>query len=477
MTEKLPGAFLENMKTQLGAEYQDFLQSMEAPPVISLRLHPEKQGARFEAAEEIAWNPHGLFLKERPRFIRDPYIHAGGYYVQESSSMLIGQYLNNLPENPVILDLCAAPGGKSTLMQAIAGKEGFLVSNEIVRSRAAILDENLIRWGYPNTLVTHNRPADFQGLKNRFDLILVDAPCSGEGMFRKDPDVIAHWSPKMVEHCARRQKEILSNIIPALKPGGRLIYSTCTYNPHENEAIVQWLLNKDPGLFEPLEMPAPASTWGLVPGNSTDYDSRLSQTWHAYPHRFRGEGFFIACLEKQRQEGWSTRPAKPRRKGKARNQPSAPTGPAMKKADQEKWLTETLATPKQFRPHLEGEHLYALPAENAKTMLEIANALKPIRMGIPIGQAKGKKTIPDHALALSLEHSHEIPAVELDFKTAIRYLCREELKMELPSFKGWGIVKWQGLPLGWIKALDKRVNNHLPQHYRIRADLSDIYKD
>jgi len=271
------------MQAQLGAEYEPFLEALDGDPVVSLRLNPHKPGSEFPAGSPIPWAEDGYYLPERPRFFLDPRIYAGGYYVQEASSMLIGQCLD-FSQDLRILDLCAAPGGKSTLLASRMSPGSVLVSNELVRARSRALIDNLSRWGHPHTLVTNNHPRDFQPLRHAFDAIVIDAPCSGEGMFRKDPKVIEHWSPGVVRNCALRQQDILREVMGSLRPGGRLVYSTCTYNPYENEAIVQWVLDHEPGVFEvvPLEFPA---DWGLVRGTTEGYSPALRHTYHCYPHR------------------------------------------------------------------------------------------------------------------------------------------------------------------------------------------------
>ncbi|MEX2233333.1 MAG: RsmB/NOP family class I SAM-dependent RNA methyltransferase, partial [Cyclobacteriaceae bacterium] len=239
----LPVKFEESIHRKLGGALPGFLKSLQEPPPVSIRIHPVKSQHQI-ADERVPWSKYGEYLPTRPQFTLDPLFHAGSYYVQEASSMFLEQALKqsvNLDQSLNVLDLCAAPGGKSTHLLSLLNRDSLLVSNEAIRSRASILSENIQKWGYPNTIVTNNDPADFRKLKGFFDVIVIDAPCSGEGLFRKNPDAMDEWSPENVQLCAGRQKRILSDAWDSLRENGVLIYCTCTYNESENEDNLRWL--------------------------------------------------------------------------------------------------------------------------------------------------------------------------------------------------------------------------------------------
>ena len=288
--------FEQQMQALLGAAYPDFIGALQAAAPVSVRLNPAKTGLGgdkfplpFAGSDPVPWHPQGYYLAERPVFTLDPALHAGAYYVQEASSMFLYEALRQTLDfsQPLkVLDLCAAPGGKSTLIGAMLDTDSLLVANEVIKNRCAILRENLERWGMPNVAVTSAAPETFGALEGFFDLVVVDAPCSGEGLFRKDPRAIAEWSPAHVSFCAGRQRHILAAAVAALTPGGLLVYSTCTYNREENENNTEWLTQTFPLAARRLNVDP---SWGLE-GNEYGY--------HFFPHRAKGEGFFIAVFQK-----------------------------------------------------------------------------------------------------------------------------------------------------------------------------------
>jgi 16S rRNA C967 or C1407 C5-methylase (RsmB/RsmF family) len=243
-------SFPENFKEHLQStiiSWDDFTECHHQDIPVSVRINSSKPNNNITVNDVVAWNEKGRYLKQRPDFTLDPLFHAGTYYVQEASSMSIESVLDQYLEkenNPVILDLCAAPGGKSTLIADWLNNNGLLVSNEVIKSRAGVLSESLTRWGAPNTVVSSNDPLQLGKLNGFFDCILVDAPCSGSGMFRKDKNAMQHWSEQAVSHCAARQERIIEDIWPALKPNGILIYSTCSYSEAENENIAKFILQE-----------------------------------------------------------------------------------------------------------------------------------------------------------------------------------------------------------------------------------------
>ena len=241
----LPPSFIERTRRLLGDDFSRFSCALETESPVSIRLNPAKCRLDSAPGERVPWSQQGYYLSTRPAFTFDPRFHAGAYYVQEAASMFLNRVISQYIHTPVrYLDLCAAPGGKSTDAIASLPAGSLVVSNEVIPNRANILAENIIKWGSPFSIISRNEAADFASFEAYFDVIAADVPCSGEGMFRKDPDAVAEWSPANVGRCADRQRQILSDVWDALRPGGMLIYSTCTYNTEENEEIVFFLMEQ-----------------------------------------------------------------------------------------------------------------------------------------------------------------------------------------------------------------------------------------
>ncbi len=472
MLSELPEAFLSRIKEQLGPEYDAFLEALNEKPVTSLRLNPRKPGAHFPDGVQIPWCEEGYYLPVRPKFYLDPLIYTGAYYVQEASSMLIAQCID-YSQDQMVLDLCAAPGGKSTLLASRLSPGSLLVSNEIVGNRARALVDNLSRWGHPNTIVTNNHPRDFSQLRHAFDTIVIDAPCSGEGMFRKDPKVIGTWTPGVVRNCALRQKEILGQVMNALKPGGRLIYSTCTYNATENEEIIKWVLNQEPGVFRILPMTFPAE-WGLTPGKTDGYPPEMAYTYHCYPHKVKGEGFFFACLEKLRPGREFAMSPSRKRKQRRHNKVFREEKGDKRKVElgKKEWAIagEYIHSP-GLEMGIRKEGFDVVPSDFTETVEKLGESLRILKAGIRVGTVMKKKFIPDHDLALSELASDSVPRIEVDANTALHYMKRESLQVETGDIRDWAILTYKGRDLGWVKVLDNRVNNHLPKELRLRADI------
>ena len=283
---ELNPAFVERTEKLFGKErFARFMQALDGEPVVSVRYNTSKQMPDDENAS-VPWAANGRYLSSRPVFTADPLFHAGCYYVQEASSMFIERFIEQYIDSPVrALDLCAAPGGKTTHLLSLLPKGSMLVSNEPVAQRAQVLAENVIKWGNPNSVVTRNEPADFGSFTNFFDLIVVDAPCSGEGMFRKDSGAVEQWSLSNVEQCVKRQKRILADIWPTLRPGGVLVYSTCTFNREENEDCVAWIAEELGAT--PLTVEADEA-WGVTGALVGDMP-----VYRFLPGYTAGEGFFI----------------------------------------------------------------------------------------------------------------------------------------------------------------------------------------
>lgn len=339
------------------------------------------------------------------------------------------------------LDLCAAPGGKSTLLQSILHPESLLVANEVIKPRAAVLADNITRWGADNVVVTNNDPRDFARLPDFFDLVTVDAPCSGSGLFRRDPEAVHEWSQDNVILCSQRQQRILADVLPALKPGGILIYSTCSYAMEEDEQIADWLISEMDMAHMPLNID-PA--WNVIPGgNGCGY--------RFYPDKVKGEGFFIACFRKAGPENSAKK-----------NKAQLPLLPEKDAARIRPWLKADVAP--VFILH-NGEAII-LPPQLAADLPLLQKHLYIRKAGVKAGQLTPKELVPDHQLALSTIIAPGLQAVELTQEQALRYLRKEDLQLEASS-KGWTLMRFGGMNLGWAKVLPNRVNNYYPKEMRI----------
>ncbi len=295
---QLPADFITQMERMMAPELWHVLRKgLAQEPSVSIRINPSKIDLKeWEVVLSdgvVPWCEYGFYLTHRPPFTFDPLLHAGAYYVQESSSMFLHQVLRQYVTEPVVmLDLCAAPGGKSTLARSVLPEGSRLVSNEPIRGRAQVLEENVTKWGYPDHIVTNRYPKDFRKSKQQFDVILTDVPCSGEGMFRKDEGAIAEWSLQKVEQCQRLQREIVSDAWECLAPGGLLIYSTCTFNTLENEENIKWILEN----FDAEVLPVHTEEeWNIQGSILPDF---IAPIYRFIPGLTRGEGLFMAVMRK-----------------------------------------------------------------------------------------------------------------------------------------------------------------------------------
>ena len=419
----------------------------------------------------VAWCPSGSYLSERPSFAHDPLWHAGAYYVQEAASMFIAQAYkvidstfstDNMIGTPLkMLDLCAAPGGKSTLWRSLLPDEALLVANEPIRQRAQILAENLTKWGHPHTFVTQAFPDAFTSLEDTFDIIATDVPCSGEGMFRKDEQAREEWSPAAVISCADRQRDILTSVWPALKEGGFCVYSTCTFNREENEDLVAWAC--DTLGAELVEIPTDPA-WNIA-GDTT---GRNLPVYHFFPHRTEGEGLFLALLRKKNGEMFNDQ-----RKlqtlidaregcGKKRGAKSS----VKPNATLLSWLQD--AEDFTFQCSVDGVWT-AIPTRFAEIREQLANVAPLLLGGIEIAEEKGKKLIPQHALAMSIcASSSAFPRVEIARNLALAYLHREAITLPAEAPRGYVLLTYSGLPLGFANNLGNRANNLYPNEWRLR---------
>ena len=365
---KLDAGFIDRTETLFGKErFARFVKALEEEPVVSIRHNTFKQcGCAGSVA--VPWAADGYYLEQRPVFTADPLFHAGCYYVQEASSMFLEQVLKQYIDTPVrMLDLCAAPGGKSTHAISQLPQGSLFVANEPMPLRAGVLAENVIKWGCPSTVVTRNEPADFAPFKDFFDIILVDAPCSGEGMFRKDARAVSMWSPGNVKTCVARQRTILSDIWGSLRPGGLLVYSTCTFNSHEDEEMVAWVRDELGAEVLPV---AVSPEWGIT-GNLTGGNFPV---YRFLPGFTRGEGFFLALLRKD-GDGEVAQPRPTR---------SRPT-PLPKACNAAcSWLN----TPEKYAFTVENDTIVAVPREHQTAIAALQSRLKVLHSGVAVAAVK-----------------------------------------------------------------------------------------
>jgi len=454
----LPADFIKQADFALPLEEHSlFLEALEGSPTVSIRLNPYKPSStnHFKNLPTVGWEQEGHYLPKRISFTTDVDFWAGCYYVQEASSMFVGEVLRQtlpLSEALVVLDLCAAPGGKSTHIASLLSAESILVSNEIVRQRAQILGENMCRFGQGNFILTNQNSAQIGQLTGIFDAVIVDAPCSGEGMFRKDREARNEWSVANVRTCVARQQEIIANISPTIKEDGLLIYSTCTFNTQENEQNLLPLLEEG---WESIPLQIPAE-WHIVK-NETTHDGQILYGYRFYPHLLQGEGFFISCLRKKYSE-------KSPRKIHFKNPHLMPI--ASKKQDFLKdWVTDLTA----YKLYQTAKNdVFALPAHQADNMQQLGEILHAWSTGYHIGTRKHDDLEPAPAWALANTTHGNVLSIDLPAEDALDFLRKKDIKTPVPAQKGWYLATYNGLGLGWLKALPNRWNNYYPAPWRIR---------
>jgi len=427
----LPEAFLQRIQQQLGDEYEDFLKSLERPRAVALRFNPLKgdQPRMPFVQEPVPWETNGFYYDPEARPGLHVYHEAGVYYLQEASAMAPVFLLDPQPGQRVC-DLCAAPGGKTTQIAGRMGGEGFLLCNEINSKRAKILSRNIERMAVANALVTNEHPANLaKKYPGFFDRVLVDAPCSGEGMFRKEEAAVTDWSQETVEMCARRQAEILHSAAELVRPGGRLVYSTCTFAPEEDEEAVANFLKEHPE-FEPEMLEAP---W-FVPGENGSH--------RMWPHKLLGEGHFAAVLRKTSGEERENEVAKGEKLPKEWTAFAKELGIS---------LTEGKAV--SF-----GQNLYWAPAD----MPDIRK-IKVLRPGLELGTVKKDRFEPAHALALWLDSCNNTESYGADSEEMKAYIHGDVVPSQK---KGWCLVRADGYSVGWSKGDGRVLKNHYPKGLR-----------
>ena len=447
------------MGEELYQQLEHGLQASEVP--ASIRINPFKcQHGEQVKGEPIPWCPEtGRYLSTRPNFTFDPLLHGGIYYVQEASSMFVDLVVRQLIHTPVtMLDLCAAPGGKSTCLRAALPDGCLLFSNEPMRTRSQILAENIQKFGHPDIIVTNNYPQDYKKSKLQFDVILTDVPCSGEGMFRKDEGAIREWSTQNVENCWQLQREIVSDIWNCLKPGGILIYSTCTFNAHEDEENVEWIAEELGADFIKLDI---SKEWNIT-GNLLN---NVHPVYRFLPGKTKGEGLFLAVLRKHGEEEIVQGNKEKAEKKKGKNKERGKGSKSQHLQVPENWLTSS-----DFAYHSTQDSIFAIPVRWKDVYDEACSKLKIIHAGIKLGYSKGKDLIPDQSLALSIcLNTKAFQQVELSYEDAIRYLRKEAVNLPAEVSKGYVLITYRHIPLGWEKNIGNRANNLYPQEWKIKS--------
>lgn len=484
----LPAAFTERMERLLGTEYVDFRDALEQERCQGLRFNRSKQNLRGENAADllpcvdgeharVPWARDGYYYPPGEQPGKHPFHEAGLYYIQEPSAMAPAELLSAKPGER-ILDLCAAPGGKSAQLAEKLGGEGLLVCNEIHPARAGILSENIERMGVCNALVTNETPKRLAQLfPEYFDRILVDAPCSGEGMFRKNPAARQEWRPESVEHCAARQDSILDQAAAMLRPGGKLAYSTCTFAPEENEGSVARFLARHSNFSL---LPIDKSVFGGVscdgvPGWADEAGGRLTNTLRLWPQRVKGEGHFAALLEKG--GGKDAAPPQPAH-GLIRGLPEKELGElpafcrenlALSGNSLSRLLGDAVGRKGESIFIRFGENLYLSPAQ-----MPDLKGIKALRAGLWIGALKKNRFEPSHALAMALhpKDAAHVWDLDRDVTKALSYLNGQTFPAK--GEKGWYLICLQGFGLGWGKLAGGIMKNHYPKGLRISVTAPDL---
>ncbi len=440
---KLPEEFITQLRDLLPDEWERLVEAItSSAPSVAVRVNQGRGLEVPQGARLVPWCESGFYLGGRPAFTFDPDWHAGHYYVQDASSMFIAHVIRHLVDEPVrYLDLCAAPGGKTTAALQALPPQSLVVANEIVPQRARVLADNVIRWGHPRCVVTSNAPAHLGKLTHFFDVIAADVPCSGEGMMRKDDEAVSQWSPALVEQCAQRQREILADVWQALRPGGLLIYSTCTYNRQENEEIADFIVHELGAVS--LDVPVEPS-WNIHPAISSE-----AHCYRFMPHRVDGEGLFMAVFRKD---------------GSELRQDIRIKEKSAKKADEmgKNWLY----TPGDYTIEQVGDLYVATPVDLRREASALRTSLNVLHAGVELATMMGRKVVPHHALAMSLARKADAFALcDVDFPTAMRYLRGESITVDAP--RGYVLIAHQGAVLGLANNLGNRANNLYPKSQRI----------
>ena len=449
----LPVAFTERMRKQLGAEEAESLfAALDGVSPVAIRLNPAKCGEEgvWSDGEAIVWSKNGRKLKERPSFTLDTAFHAGAYYVQEAASQFIDYIISQEDlRGKRVLDMCSAPGGKTTIYSTAVGEDGLVVANEYVRSRANILADNVRKWGMGNVLVTNNAPEHIAQFEGWFDVVAVDAPCSGEGMFRKEEVAREDWSEEAVKMCAARQLSIVREAWKSLKDGGLFIYSTCTFNEEEDEGLLQSFIEESGDVFEQSQRVEIGSEWGVVQGEVGAF-----QTFRFFPHKTDSEGLFVAVARKA--ESTTQRTPKARKK-------------VMQEVDKtsRKELLRWLQDAENHTFAMVADTVYAYRAEQFKAVQALSESLTAIYSGVAMGQIFKGKLKPDWALSQYIGLDRKAVAVEeVEEARALDYLRKKDIAVG-DMAEGINLITHKGRALGFAKKIGARCNNLYPNSLKI----------
>jgi len=449
----LPNKFTEYTKRLMGEEpFSRFMDALNEEPPVSLRVNQAKCSMRPYGAERVAWCPYGYYLPQRPAFTFDPLMHAGLYYVQEASSMFLHHVIKELVDSDVrMLDMCAAPGGKSTTALGALPAGSVLVCNEPVRQRAQILAENIEKWGNPNVIVTNNYPHDYATSGLLFDIVLCDVPCSGEGMFRKDEGAVAEWSAQNVEKCRQLQRDIVADAWQCLRQDGLLVYSTCTFNAAENEDNVEWICREFGAELVSMDTD---SDWGIHGSLSA---SVAGPIYRFIPGFTRGEGLFMAVMRKSDKPSFTTKTPSKQKGSSLKGMKSHPCN---------EWITPS----EDFAIGSANGRYIAIPKALSQLYATASQQLRIVNAGVTLGTEKGRDIVPDQSLALStcLRRGF-FPEAELSYSDAIAYLRKEPVALPSTTPRGFVLVTYHGAPLGFEKNIGNRANNLYPQEWKIKS--------
>ena len=449
----LPIAFTERMRKQLGAEEAERLfAALDGVSPVAVRLNPAKCGDEgvWSDGEDIAWSKNGRKLKERPSFTLDTAFHAGAYYVQEAASQFIDHIIAGEElQGKRVLDMCAAPGGKTTIYSTAVGVDGLVVANEYVRTRANVLADNVRKWGMGNVLVTNNAPEHIAQFEGWFDVVAVDAPCSGEGMFRKEEVAREDWSEEAVKMCAARQMSIVREAWQSLKEGGLFIYSTCTFNDEEDEGVLKAFTEEMGDVFEPSQRVDIDDAWGVVRSEVGAF-----QTFRFFPHKSDSEGLFVAVARKT--ESATQRTPKARKKIMQDVDKSS-------RKELSRWLQES----DKYTFAMVADTIYAYRTEQFKAVQALSESLTAIYSGVAMGQLFKGKLKPDWALSQHVGLERDAVAVEeLDEVRALDYLRKKDIAVG-DMAEGINLVTHNGRSLGFVKRVGVRCNNLYPNSLKI----------
>ena len=446
---QLPVDFLDRMNKMLKNNYDEFLNTYNHPHLSALRLNPLKNTSFLKSFidKRVPWAENGYYFNpNKHQMGKLPYHNMGLYYIQEPSAMIPAEVLDVQPDE-TILDLCASPGGKSTQIALKLNNTGLLISNEIIPKRAMVLKDNIARLGITNTIVINEPPQNIsKRFDGYFDKIIVDAPCSGEGMFRKNPEAVNEWSQNNVEMCAERQLDILKSIKNCLKNNGIIVYSTCTFSPEENEQVIERFLLENPE-FKLLDIKNDFFSCGM-PSNTINNLEEIEKTIRVFPHITEGEGHFVAKLIKSNNsDEYSTKLQKSNINKKSLQ---------LWQEFEKKYLTTTLkGIFLQF-----GENIYIAPQSTPNL-----DKLKVVYSGLLLGNIENNRFNPSHELALAITSTQSKTAFELSDQELNQYLHGESVVANINA-NGWTLLTYQNNPVGWGKTVNGTIKNHYPKYLR-----------